>query len=203
VGTHGEGLAPEVKMADRKGFSLGAFVGGAVAAIALAVIVAAVVAFGGLYPVAASNPHTAGVNWFLGISRDHAIERSASGLPTPKFSAADIREGAGHFKGMCQACHGGPGVEAEEFAAGMNPRPPNLAKAVGDLSVSEVFWIEKNGLKMTGMPAFGKTDEDEELWKVAAFVKALPTFGASDYATIPNAHEEGHEMTGDKQPHSH
>jgi hypothetical protein len=75
----------------------------------------------------------------------------------------------------------------------MNPRPPDLARATGDLSVEQVFWIEKNGLRMTGMPAFGKTDEDEELWKVAAFVKALPTFGAAEYASIPNAHEEEHE----------
>jgi mono/diheme cytochrome c family protein len=193
-------------MATRTGFNWGAFIGGAVAIIVLAIVGAAVVAFGGLYPVAASNPHTAGVKWFLEETRDHAIERSASGLTAPNFSAADIRMGAGHFKGMCQACHGGPGVEPEEFAAGMNPRPPNLAKAAGDLSVSEVFWIEKNGLKMTGMPAFAKTDEDEELWKVAAFVKAMPNFSAADYASIPNAHEEEHEhgaMAGDKGAHSH
>lgn len=193
-------------MAARSGFSWGAFFTGAIVLLLLAIIAGAAVAFGGLYPVAASDPHTAGVKWFLAQSRDHAIERGASGLAAPKFSAADIREGAGHFKGMCQACHGGPGAEPEEFAAGMNPHPPNLARAAGDLSVSEVFWIEKNGLKMSGMPAFGKTDDDEELWKVAAFVKALPTFSAADYASIPNAHEEEHEhgeMTGDKAAHSH
>ena len=193
-------------MAARSGFSWGAFFTGAIVLLLLAIIAGAAVAFGGLYPVAASDPHTAGVKWFLAQSRDHAIERGASGLAAPKFSAADIREGAGHFKGMCQACHGGPGAEPEEFAAGMNPHPPNLARAAGDLSVSEVFWIEKSGLKMSGMPAFGKTDDDEELWKVAAFVKALPTFSAADYASIPNAHEEEHEhgeMTGDKAAHSH
>lgn len=193
-------------MATRDGFSWGAFFAGAIALLVIAVAVAAVVAFGGLYPVAASNPHTAGVKWFIAQSRDHAVERSASRLTAPKLSAADIREGAGHFKGMCQACHGGPGVEPAEFASGMNPRPPNLAKAAGDLSVSEVFWIAKNGLKMTGMPAFGKTDKDDELWKVAAFVKALPKFSAPDYAAIPNAHEEGQghgEMTGDKPAHNH
>jgi len=190
----------------RTGFAWGAFFTGAIALIVVAVIVAAAVAWGGFYPVAASDPHTAGVRWFIAQSRDHAIERGASGLAAPKFSAADIREYAGHFKGMCQACHGGPGVEPEEFAAGMNPHPPNLAKAAANLSVSEIFWIEKNGLKMSGMPAFGKTDEDEELWKVAAFVKALPSFSAADYAAIPNAHEEGHEhgeMTRDKHVHSH
>ena len=193
-------------MAARSGFSWGAFFTGAVALVVVAIIVAAAVAFGGFYPVAASDPHSAGVKWFIAQSRDHAIQRGASGLTAPRFSAADIREGAGHFKGMCQACHGGPGAQPEEFASGMNPHPPNLARAARDLSVSEVFWIEKNGIKMSGMPAFGKTDEDEELWKVAAFVKALPTFSAAEYASIPNAHEEEHEhgeMTGDKAAHSH
>lgn len=193
-------------MTARSGFSWGAFFTGAIALIVLAVLAAAAIAFGGLYPVAASDPHSAGVSWFLAQSRNHAIERGAAGLAAPKFSPADVREGAGHFKGMCQACHGGPGVEPEEFAEGMNPHPPDLAKAARDLSVSQVFWIEKNGLKMSGMPAFGKTDDDEEMWKVAAFVKALPTFAAADYASIPNAHEEGHEhgeMTGDKHAHSH
>jgi mono/diheme cytochrome c family protein len=189
-------------MAARSGFGWGAFFTGAIVLAILAMLFAAGVALGGFYPVAASDPHSGGVRWFLTQSRNHAIERSASGLTTPQFSAADIREGAGHFKGMCQACHGGPGVEPEEFAAGMNPRPPNLTRAAGDLSASEVFWIEKNGLKMTGMPAFGKTDDDSELWKVAAFVKALPTFSRADYAAIPNAHEDEH-MPGDKDSHSH
>jgi mono/diheme cytochrome c family protein len=193
-------------MAARSGFSLGAFFAGAIALILVGIVIAAVVAFGGFYPVAASDPHSAGVRWYLSQSRAHAVDRAASRLTAPQFSPADIRMGAGHFKGMCEACHGGPGVEPEEFTKGMNPRPPDLARAAGDLSASQVFWIEKNGLKMTGMPAFGKTDEDEELWKVAAFVKALPAFGAAEYAAIPNAHEEEHEhshMAGDKGEHSH
>jgi len=70
----------EAKMAARSGFSWGAFFSGAIALAVLAIIVAAAVAFGGLYPVAASDPHSAGVKWFIGQSRDHAIERGASGL---------------------------------------------------------------------------------------------------------------------------
>jgi mono/diheme cytochrome c family protein len=193
-------------MAARRGFGWGAFFAGAIAVILLAIVAAAIVVFGGYYPVAASKGDPVGVGPLLSASRDHAVERSASRLTAPRFSAADVREGAGHFKGMCEECHGAPGVRPGEFASGMNPRPPDLAEAADDLSVAEVFWIAKNGLKMTGMPAFGKTDEDEELWKVAAFVKAMPKFSASDYAAIPNAHEEEHghgEMTGDKLAHNH
>ena len=189
-------------MASARKSRLGAFVAGALALLLLLVLIAAAIAFGGLYPVGASTRHSAPVGWLLTESREHSVKRSAADLTAPQFSAADIREGAGHFKGMCQECHGGPGAEPEEFAAGMNPRPPDLSKAADDLSASEVFWIEKNGLKMTGMPSFAKTDPDEDLWKVAAFVKAMSKFSASDYASIPNAHEEEHEhhheMSGDK-----
>ena len=189
-------------MANASRASFGAFLWGALGLLILLILAGMGFALGGFYPVAASSPHSAPVRWLLTEAREHSVKRSASGLKPPQFSPADIREGAGHFKGMCQECHGGPGAEPEEFAAGMNPRPPNLATAAGDLSVSEVFWIEKNGLKMTGMPSFAKTDPDEDLWKVAAFVKAMSAMSASDYAAIPNAHEEEHQhhhdMTGDK-----
>lgn len=188
-------------MAAARGFSWGAFFVGAIALAIAAIVVGAAIALGGFYPVAASSPHSSGVAWLLTESREHAVERSASDLKAPTFSPADIRLGAGHFKGMCQDCHGGPGAEPEEFAAGMNPHPPNLAKAAGDLSVEQVFWIEKNGLKMTGMPSFGKTDPDEDLWKIAAFVKAMPKFSAADYAAVPNAHEMEHEHKPGDNPH--
>jgi mono/diheme cytochrome c family protein len=184
------------KMAIARRFSLGAFLAGIAVAILVAIGAGLAIILGGLYPVAASSHHSPPVRWAITEAREHGVERSAAGLSVPRFTAADIREGGSHFKGMCQACHGGPGAEPEEFAAGMNPRPPDLARAAGDLSVEQVFWIAKNGLRMTGMPAFGKTDDDEELWKVAAFVKQLPKVTASEYGALPNAHEaEGHEAT--------
>ncbi len=73
----------------------------------------------------------------------------------------------------------------------MDPSPPDLGKVAGKMSVQEIFWVAKNGIKMSAMPAFGKSDEDEELWKIAAFVKQLPKVSASEYAALPNAHEEG------------
>ena len=190
-------------MAAARGFSWGAFFVGIIALAIVALAVGAIVALGGFYPVAASNADSGPVKWLLNESREHSVKRSAAGLKAPSFSEADIRMGASHFKGMCQGCHGGPGVESGEFAAGMNPRPPDLARAAGDLSVAEVFWIEKNGLKMTGMPSFGETDEDDELWKVAAFVKAMPKFRAAEYASLPNAHEDEHEKTGDNPHENH
>lgn len=188
-------------MAQRGGLSFGPALAGAFITLLILGAIGATLLFGGLFPVGASTKEGPALRWAFTEAREHGVERSAAGLTAPRFTPADIREGGSHFKGMCQACHGGPGAEPEEFAAGMNPRPPDLARATGDLTVEQVFWIAKNGLRMTGMPAFGKTDEDDELWKVAAFVKQLPKFPASEYASLPNAHEE--EGDGATEHHHH
>ena len=181
---------------------------GALAMLLLILLIAAVVALGRFYPVAASKSDPPGVGWVLEETMEHGVKASAKGLNAPKLSQADVLEGGSHFKGVCQACHGGPGAEPEEFAAGMNPKPPNLAEAGQEWTVPEIFWIAKNGIRMSAMPAFGKTDEDDELWKIAAFVKQLPKVSAAKYAALPNAHEHGmheeHEHKGgDNHEHSH
>jgi mono/diheme cytochrome c family protein len=179
-------------MAASREFSWGAFFAGAVALLIFLIAIAAIVIFGGYYPIAASQPDPGGVGWILGAITDHSVERESAGLKAPVLSAADIREGGGHFKGMCQRCHGGPGAPREDFAEGLNPQPPNLAESTDDMSAGQVFWIAKHGIKMTAMPAFGKTDSDDELWKVAAFVKQMSKVTPQQYAAIPNAHQ--HEM---------
>lgn len=183
-----------------RGFSLGSVVIGAIAAVVILVLVGLGVIYSGSYDVAASSRDGGVLRWVLGSTRAHSIERRAGDLKPPSFTQADIREGGSHFKAMCQECHGGPGAEREEFATAMNPAPPDLSKVANRFSEAEIFWVAKNGIKMTGMPAFGKTDEDEELWKVAAFVKrGLGTMSASEYESLPNAHEHEEGEGG----HSH
>lgn len=190
-------------MAARAGFSCGTFLIGALAMILLFIAIAAAVIFGGLYPVAASKADPPLIGWALHETMEQGVKGSAKGLSPPQLSASDIREGGGHYKAMCQECHGGPGAKPEEFATAINPRAPDLAKESGEWSVAQIFWIAKNGIKMSAMPAFGKVDEDEELWKIAAFVKQLPNVGAADYAALPKAHGEKGEEEGDKAGHSH
>jgi mono/diheme cytochrome c family protein len=67
----------------------------------------------------------------------------------------------------CATCHGAPGVESQKFSEGMNPDPPDLKDVAGDTEAAELFWVIKNGIKMTGMPSFGKIGmDDKEIWSV-------------------------------------
>ena len=45
----------------------------------------------------------------------------------------------------------------------------------------ELYWIIKHGLKMTGMPAFGETHPEEQLWGIVAFLRRLPSLDARTY----------------------
>jgi mono/diheme cytochrome c family protein len=190
-------------MAGGRRSKFGTLLAGALAMLLLLVAIGLVVVFGGFFPVAASKSDPPVIGPILSETMEHGVRRSASGLRAPQLSDADSLEGGSHFKGMCQQCHGGPGVEREEFATAMNPPPPDLARAARGWSVEEVFWIAKHGLKMSGMPAFGKVDEDEELWKIAAFVKRLPKVSASQYASLPNAHEKGEAHEAGEGAHHH
>jgi mono/diheme cytochrome c family protein len=76
----------------------------------------------------------------------------------------------------------------------MRPRPPHLAQAAPEWEIEEVYWLVENGVKMSGMPAFGPTHDADTLWGIAAFVKELPAMTPEAYASVGgeghNEHEE-------------
>jgi mono/diheme cytochrome c family protein len=69
----------------------------------------------------------------------------------------------------------------------MRPQPPHLTEAAAHWELREVFWLVRHGVKMTGMPAFGPTHDDETLWSIAAFVKELPGMTPERYGGLGSA----------------
>ena len=61
---------------------------------------------------------------------------------------------------MCVDCHLAPGMDSSEIRQGLLPKPPKLQEVVDEWKPAELFWIIKNGVKMTGMPAWGPTHSD-------------------------------------------
>ena len=101
-----------------------------------------------------------------------------------------VKSGSYHFQQMCVQCHGGPGVERSEAGEGLYPRGPDLAGAKRYWAPQELFWITKNGLKMTGMPAWGGTSRDEEIWALVAFMEQMPAISPEKYQQMLNEEEE-------------
>ena len=144
----------------------------------------AVFFFGGYYSVAGTAEDPAAVTWALTKVRVASINRHATDNPPASFDDNNmVQAGAkAYASNGCANCHGAPGVMWLKYSEGLHPDPPDLKKVAGDLSPSQLFWIIKNGINMTGMPSFELAGvKDDEIWSIAAFVKKLPTVSEADY----------------------
>jgi len=139
--------------------------------------------FSGLYNVAADDEHTNPVQWILRTTQERSVHRRAEEVRPPDWMAspdpAVVRRGLLHYEEMCVTCHGAPGVAISEVGQGLNPPPPELSSHAED--PGETFWIVKHGIKMTGMPSFGLTHDDDEIWAIVAFLQAMPKMTKEDY----------------------
>jgi mono/diheme cytochrome c family protein len=148
-------------------------------------IAAAVYLFGGYYNVAATSEDPGAVAWAIGEVREASMNRHFPAVGEPPFKLDDpqvVKEGAHEFaEHGCVNCHGAPGADPAAFSKGLNPPPPDL-KDVADDEPSHIFWAVKNGIRMTGMPSFGKAGvPDKDIWEMVAYLKKLPQVSAADF----------------------
>jgi len=151
----------------------------------MAVAVAGVAAYlySGRYNIAADQPH-----WFITAKliemlRDRSIERRAQeivipDLEDPKFAL----RGAGEYAAMCSGCHLAPGVIDSDIREGLYPKPPDLSR--DRINPAFAFWTIKHGIKMTAMPAWGRTHDDITLWSIVAFLNKLPGMTPDTYTEM-------------------
>jgi len=163
---------------------------------ALLVLVCAIAVgvYAGLYNIAADVPHTRPIYWLFETAREYSVAARSRDIVVPNDldDANRISKGAGQYAEMCRGCHLAPGMKRTEISRGLYPRAPELRHKT-DLTPAEQFWIVKHGVKMTGMPAWGVTHDDDLLWDVVAFVRKLPELTPEQYETlVKNApkHEE-------------
>lgn len=151
--------------------------------------------YSGTYNVAATVPHGEFMTWLFNTVKTSSVRKHAEGIKEPPLdNEALVAEGFEHYENMCSGCHGAPGADpAKEF----NPAPPALDETAVEMRPAEIFWIIKNGLKMTGMPESGSTHSDDEIWGIVAFVTKLPGMTPEEYkqmkdktAKNPSHHHE-------------
>lgn len=123
----------------------------------------------GLAPVAtAASPMP--LERLLANSALHAaIGRSAPKDSPIQATEPNLMAGATHYREYCAVCHGLPGAPKTAIARGEFPKPPVLleGKGVSDDPAGETFWKTKNGIRLTGMPAFDGALTDEQIWQVS------------------------------------
>ena len=153
----------------------------------LAAIGAAIYFFGGFYSVAENEGDPAIVNWALASVRAASVARHATDQPPANLDdPATVKAGARAYATIgCVNCHGGPpDANWAKFSEGLKPVPADLKVMAKERTAPELFWVVRNGIKMTGMPSFALAGaSDEQIWTIVAFIKKLPSISDEDYKT--------------------
>ena len=173
----------------------------AVVFVALALAAAAFV-YAGIYNIGADSPHSRFVSAAIAELREHAIARRSRSIVVPADlgDPRRIETGAGLYEEMCTGCHLGPGVEPSELSQGLYPPAPEFAKT-RERPAAQQFWIIKHGIKLSAMPAWGKTHSDELIWDMVAFIRQLPRMSPQQYrAALANAPADHDEIMKEMMP---
>ncbi|MGA6097909.1 c-type cytochrome [Stutzerimonas marianensis] len=160
-----------------------------VAAIALMAALAGTGAFVlvslGLVSIGASSGHWKATGWLLHYAMRRAVSTQSMGVKVPPLDdPALVLKGAGHYHTGCLACHGGPGEQRSLIVQQMTPEPPYLPPRIERWEPQELFWIVKNGVKFTAMPAWPAQQRDDEVWAMVAFLQAMPGMSPERYRQL-------------------
>lgn len=163
---------------------------GAASVLVILIIGSLIFIYSGLYNMSATVHHTQLTLWMINTLKDNSIKHyiNDSNLKPPDLSDTSlVKMGFVHYREMCVSCHGAPGVDQSDIIVkGLYPRPPKLVRTAKEFTPQQLFWITKNGFKMTGMPAFGPTHSDNMIWAMVAFTEKLPTLTKEQYQFLDN-----------------
>jgi mono/diheme cytochrome c family protein len=111
------------------------------------------------------------------LSKRYFIYRaSRHGIPPrPQDTNASVERGGSHYGLDCGVCHAEDGRAQRSPGQWMYPRTSDLtSKQVQSYSDQELFWIIQNGIRFTGMPAFGNVETPDHVWDLVNYVRTLP-----------------------------
>jgi mono/diheme cytochrome c family protein len=139
-------------------------------------------------PVATADPPFPLEAKIVAIPLNARIQREAPASSPIPASDENLNAGAGIYEDKCEVCHG-TADEPSVMAKTMFPQPPQLwvkhqngAVGVSDDPVGETYWKVKNGIRLSGMAAYGRALSDTQLWQVSLLLsmadKPLPAEAA-------------------------
>ncbi|MBB3140297.1 c-type cytochrome [Halomonas organivorans] len=159
--------------------------------------------FGGFYNVSAQDDHHPIVGWSLHQTMESSVRARSKDIEAPNLEDMDmIRQGANAYESLCAACHLKPGMNNTVLRQGLNPTPPDFTEMI-DSSPEEQFWVVKNGIKMTGMPSWGMTHEDKELWELVAFIQKIPSLSNQEYSNLVSSQDVATTSSHKDDGHAH
>jgi mono/diheme cytochrome c family protein len=149
---------------------------------------AGIVVWRGWYDTTATSGHLQPVYDLLETAMRLSVRRRAADITVPPLGApAMVARGAACYRDHCEQCHGGPGVAQASIGMSLQPLPGPLIDAARHWRPAEIYWITRQGIKMSGMPAWELRLSDADLWALTAFVQNLPAMTPAAYRASTQA----------------
>jgi mono/diheme cytochrome c family protein len=140
--------------------------------------------------------------------RNASIPRSARTEENPwkdLATPANLKEAQEHFADHCAQCHGNDGRGNTDMGQNMYPKPPDMRlAATQNLSDGELYYIIENGVRLTGMPAWGDPnfiEQDDDSWKLVLFIRHLPHQTPEEIKDMESYNPKGKMETEDEEEH--
>lgn len=163
-----------------RGWLLGVATCALVATIMLALILSGII-----FNTSATQPHSKAFAWGAHVTMINSVARRSRGdVPTLPMTTETVIAGARQYEEHCIVCHGGPGVARAPWASGMLPTPPYLIDAPTRWSQAELYNLVHDGVKMTGMSAWGEIESDRQVAEVVAFLEVMPKMSPDQFARL-------------------
>lgn len=151
----------------------------------LAIGICAWLAIGGISARTAPGAvETAAARRLRSLAIPRAVRQQSNPVPS---SAEAVRHGLEHFADHCAVCHANDGSGDTEMGRGLYPRPPDMRlAATQQLTDGELFYIIENGVRFTGMPAWGtgSAESQQATWRLVHFIRHLPKLTAAERRTM-------------------
>jgi mono/diheme cytochrome c family protein len=170
-----------------------------VVAIALVVLAAASVLHEGL---SSRAKPTAMETMLARKARHMAIPAGARKQQNPSADTAEnLRDARLHFADHCAICHSNDGSGDTMIGRNLYPKPPDLRREeTQKLADGELFWIIENGVRFTGMPAFGGAHgSEDDSWKLVRFIRHLPQLTPDERMEMERYNPKGPEDREEEQ----
>jgi thiosulfate dehydrogenase len=172
--------------------SIVSFLGGIVFTLVALAVIGYFVVKAGLVPANADRRPSSLERWIANTSLRAALERDAKWLRNPlQASDENLISGVRLYAQNCAVCHGASDAKPSNLAQGFAIEAPQLAKdGVEDDPETASFWKVKHGIRFTAMPSFAATLQDDEIWKIAMFLKQmdkLPPAVDAEWKKVPSA----------------
>lgn len=180
------------------------FILGIIAVIVLAIVVGWMVTWFGMMPTNADAKPSSFETRIASHALDASMERDAPRVTNPiAVTDASLIDGIKTYSMNCAVCHGDMDYKPSPLEHSMYPPPPQLILDPLDDPEWHIYYAIRTGVRYTGMPAWGKALDGEDIWKVTAFLSRVnnlpPTvqdYCKETYGVVPQSHMGEHEGMG-------